>query len=101
MATRFSLTGDMIPRAVTRMFDQRSEQRIEPTAEHAVLSFRGTSKAVAMLNVSRSGAMIGLSEPLNIGERVRLKILDKSPVHGFVRWVRDERIGVNFDTPLD
>ena len=45
--------------------------------------------------------MIGFSEPLNIGERVRLKILDKSPVHGFVRWVRDERIGVNFDTPLD
>ena len=101
MATKFSLTGDMIPRAVTRMFDQRSEERIEPTAEHAVLGYRGTSKAVALLNVSRSGAMIGFPEALNIGERVRLQILDKSPVHGFVRWVRDDRIGLNFDTPLD
>ena len=83
------------------MFDQRSEERIEPTSEHAVLDYRGTQRAVGLLNVSRSGAMIGFSEPLNIGERVRLQILDRKPVFGYVRWVRDDRIGLNFDTPLD
>lgn len=101
VATKFSLTGDMIPRAVARMFDQRSEERVEPTAEHAVLDYRGTKCAVALLNVSRCGAMIGLSETLNIGERVGLQILDRKPVSGFVRWIRDGRIGLNFDTPLD
>ena len=101
MATKFSLTGDMIPRAVARMFDQRSEERIKPSAEHAVLDYRGIQSAVKLLNVSRSGAMVGLSEALNIGERVRLQILDRQPVFGFVRWVREDRIGLNFDTPLD
>lgn len=31
MATKFSLTGAMIPRSVGRVFDQRSERRIAPT----------------------------------------------------------------------
>jgi hypothetical protein len=101
MATKFSLTGGMIPRAVARMFDQRSEERVEATAEHAVLDYRGSKRAVKLLNVSRWGAMIGLPETLNIGERVGLQVLDRKTVSGFVRWVRDDRIGLNFDTPLD
>ena len=36
MATRFSLMGDMIPRSVRRSFEQRSEPRVEPDADHAV-----------------------------------------------------------------
>jgi hypothetical protein len=91
----------MIPRAVARMFDQRSEERVQPTTEHAVLDYRGTMRAVELLNLSRWGAMIGFPETLNIGERVRLQVLDRKPVFGFVRWVRDDRTGLNFDTPLD
>lgn len=101
MATKFSLTGDMIPRSVRRVFDQRGEERIEPTSDHAVLEVRRTKRAVKVMNVSRSGAMIDYPEPLNIGERVRLQILDRPAVFGFVRWVRDGRIGLNFDTPLN
>ena len=84
-----------------RMFDHRSEERIEPTSEHAVLDYRGTKRAVGLLNLSRSGAMIAFPEPLNIGERVRLQVIDRNPVYGYVRWVRDGRAGLNFDTPLD
>lgn len=101
VATKFSLTGDMIPRAVQRIFDHRSEQRVVPTADHAVLGYRGTETAVTVMNVSRSGAMIRFAGTLNIGERVRLQIVDKRPVQGFVRWVRDDCMGLNFDTPLD
>ena len=100
MATKFSLTGDMIPRSVRRVFDQRSEERIAPTSEHAILEYRGTRMAVDLLNLSPSGAMIGFSETPNIGERVRLEILDRKPVCGYVRWIRDDRMGLNFDTPL-
>ena len=101
MATKFSLTGDMIPRSVRRVFDQRAEERLEPTSEHAVLDVRRTKRAVRVMNISRSGAMIDYPEPLNIGERVRLQIMDRPAVFGFVRWVRDGRIGLNFDTPLN
>jgi hypothetical protein len=80
--------------------DERSEERIAPTAEHAILEYRGTKRAVNLFNVSRSGAMIGFPETLNIGERVRLHILDCQPVCGYIRWLRDGRLGVNFETPL-
>ena len=100
MATKFSLTGDMIPRSVRRVFDQRTEERIAPTTEHAILEYRGTRMAVDLLNLSISGAMVGFPETPNIGERVRLEILDRKPVCGYVRWVRDGRMGLNFDTPL-
>ncbi|WP_346774105.1 PilZ domain-containing protein [Sphingomonas sp. HDW15A] len=96
----FSLTGDMIPRSIRRTFDQRSEERIVPSAEHAVLEYRGTRRPVDLLNLSPSGAMVGFAETPNIGERVRLEILDRKPVCGYVRWIRDGRIGLNFTAPL-
>ncbi len=98
MATKLSLTGDMIPRSVRRIFDQRSEQRIEPTADQAVLECRGTRVAVELLNVSASGAMIGCDLIPCIGERVRLHLVDRPATDGFVRWVRDGRFGINFDS---
>jgi hypothetical protein len=82
------------------MFDQRSEERIAPTAEHAILEYRGIRRAVDLFNLSPSGAMIGFPESLNIGESVRLEILDRKPVRGYVRWVREGRIGLNFATLL-
>jgi len=100
VATKLSLTGDMIPRSVRRIFEQRSEQRIEPTADHAVLECRGTRVAVQLLNVSESGAMIGCDLVPCIGERVRLHLVDHPTTDGFVRWVRDGRFGINFDVPL-
>lgn len=100
MATKFSLTGDMIPRSVRRVFEQRGEERIAPTAGHAILEYRGTKRAVDLFNLSPSGAMIGFAETPNIGERVRLEIMDHQPVCGYVRWIRGGRIGLNFDKPL-
>ena len=41
MSARFHLHGDMIPRSVKRMFDERSEERIEAESQTAVLSIRG------------------------------------------------------------
>jgi hypothetical protein len=100
VATKFGLTGDMIPRSVKRIFDQRSEQRIEPTADRAVLECRGLRVPVELINVSGSGAMIRCDLVPCIGERVRLQLLDHPTAEGFVRWVRDGRFGINFNEPL-
>ena len=100
MAAKFSLVGSMIPRTVTRMFDQRSEQRMQPNTEHAVLEHRGQEHAVRLLNISSSGAMVAFQIVSHIGERVRLHMLGRESAAGFVRWVRDGCVGINFDAPL-
>lgn len=52
MATQLNLTGDMIPRSVRRIFKQRLEEQIEPTADYAALEYRGIRVPVKRINVS-------------------------------------------------
>ena len=91
----------MISRSVTRLFEQRAEPRIEPDEEHAVLVHRGARHPVKVVNLSSAGAMVEYGTVPHIGERVRLQILGREPVSGFVRWVRDGRVGMNFDAPMN
>ena len=100
MAARFNLDGSMIPRSVTRLFDHRSEPRVEPDEEHAVLEHRGGRHPVKVVNLSAAGAMVSFDGIPHIGERIRLQLLGRPPAAGFVRWVRDGRIGINFSAPL-
>jgi hypothetical protein len=101
MAGKFQLDGSMIPRTVRRMFDQRGEERHELDSGNAVLSVRGRSHVVPLVNVSRSGAMIHHTDMLHIGESISLQMLDRGVIRGQVRWVRDGRIGIGFDRPLE
>ena len=101
VGANFSLSGAMIPRSVTRLWDQRAEPRLEPDEDHAVLSHRGRRHQVKVINVSSGGAMVAFEAVPHIGERVRFELLGRPPVNGFVRWVRDGRIGINFDAPLN
>ena len=101
MGANFSLTGGMIPRTVTRLWDQRAEPRVEPDEEHAVLDHRGRRHQVKVINLSSAGAMVAFTTVPHIGERVRLQLLGREPVSGFVRWAREGRIGINFDIPLN
>ena len=58
MSSRFQLHGRMIPRTVKRMFDERSEERMETESTTAVLSLRGRNHIVGLVNLSRQGAMV-------------------------------------------
>lgn len=97
----FGLNGNMIPRRVRRMFDQRAEARRIPDDITAVLGWRGRTAMVTLGNVSTAGAMVLIAEPLRIGERVTLQLLDRSAIEGEVRWLRDGCAGINFALPLD
>ena len=100
MAEReMELTGDMVPRTVPRVVDQRSEPRHGPIARGAMLSFRGRMQMVWLSNLSNEGAMIGWQERPRIGEGVTLE-LEGTRVPAFVRWVRDGRVGLNFTRAL-
>ena len=97
MAAKFSLDGAMIPRTVKRMFDERSEERFAAGAETAEMHFRGRKHVVRLVNRSSWGAMVIFPLVPHIGEQVSLQLLEQGQVSARVRWVRDGRVGINFD----
>lgn len=101
MARKFALDGNMIPRTVRRMFDERLEPRHDGELQTAVLTHRGRNNVVRVGNISSSGAMVVYPGVPHIGETVTLQLLDHGAVAGQVRWVRDGRVGINFASPLE
>ena len=101
MSSRFQLHGDMIPRAVKRMFDERSEERLEAGCQTAALTVRGRNHLVPVINLSQSGVMVRFAGDAHIGESVSIQLLDRGSIAGQVRWLRDGRMGINFDRPLE
>ena len=101
MTSRFQLHGSMIPRTVKRMFDERSEERLDAESQTAVLSIRGRNHIVGLVNLSRSGAMLRFTGDAHIGETVSIQLLDRGTIAGQVRWLRDGRMGIYFSQPLE
>jgi PilZ domain len=101
VAASFKLEGNMIPRQVKRMFDERSEVREDAESATAVMEHEGRRHVVRLVNVSRSGAMVIFPAMPHIGDKIRLQLLGRSQQSGSIRWVRDGRIGITFDEPLE
>lgn len=87
--------------SLRRLLDQRDEQRSEGEAQGAILIHDGRQYAIDVLNLSGSGAMIRHAGELAEGADVQLQLLDQAPVAGQVRWIRDGRVGVAFDAPIN
>ncbi len=90
------LAGDLIPRAQPRLVEQRSEARYDDIVERAVIFFRGGEYPVPVVNISSRGTMIESDIVPRIGESIVIQFENCTKIHGFVRWVRDGRVGVNF-----
>lgn len=76
--------------------EQRCEQRREGVVETAMLCFRGGEYPVPVVNVSSRGTMIECDLEPRLGEPVLVRFDGCTPIHAFVRWARDGRIGLNF-----
>ena len=99
-AAATGLAGSIIPRSVRRVVDQRFEARHSGLVDDAVLGARGREQLVRVVNVSREGAMVAPALGLRIGEPVTLRLAGDIRVAGSIRWIRDGRMGINFDVPL-
>ncbi|HEX8525866.1 PilZ domain-containing protein [Allosphingosinicella sp.] len=88
--------GALVARTQPRIVDQRCEERHEGLVEGATLYFRGTERHVVVVNLSSRGTMIESDIAPRLGESVVIRFDGYSPMHAFVRWVRDGRIGLNF-----
>lgn len=101
MPAGFRLEGNMIPRQVKRIFDERSEPRQDAGSATAVMEYEGRRHVVRLVNVSRSGTMVIFPLMPHIGDRVRLQLFGCDQQGGTICWVRDGRIGITFDDPLE
>jgi len=78
---------------------RRRAQR-EPVLLNAALLALGCSRAVTLVDVSRTGARMTLPEPMRRGQQVWLKLPD-TEVFGSVKWIDGDSCGIAFDSPLD
>lgn len=94
-------TKRVISDGLRRLLDQREEERSESGSQTAVLTHQGSRHVVGVVNLSSAGSMLRFRGALAEGDEVALQLLDRGAVKGQVRWVRDGRVGVSFDTPID
>ena len=100
MASKY-LDGSMVPRAVTRNWDQRDEPRSEVHSQTAIIELRGRKHEVEVVNVSRSGAMLIFSLIPHIGETISIRLAGRPAMSGSVCWVRGGKIGITFAPPAE
>jgi len=85
-----------IPRTVTRTHNQRGEHRDVLSAGEVRLTVGRRSYVVDLLNLSGGGAMISTNVPLTLWKQVHLELGEDGSVECAVRWIRDDRIGLEF-----
>jgi hypothetical protein len=85
---------------IEEIVERRSEPRFEGLVEAAILMFRGAAYDAPVVNISSRGTMIESDLEPRLGESVIIRFAGCSPIHAFVRWVRDGRIGLNFGCEL-
>jgi hypothetical protein len=94
------LSGQMVTRHEPRTIDERLEARHEGLVDCATLFFRGAVYMVTVVNISSRGAMIESDLEPRLGENVVVRFNGCSPIHAFVRWIREGRLGLNFGCEL-
>lgn len=92
-----SLTAISIPRTESRISNHRSEDRQPNLVDAARLVFRRERLDVDVVNVSSMGAMIRSDVDAIIGETVEIQFADCNRVRAAVRWVKDGKIGLEFE----
>src|SRR4051794_36488513 len=97
------LTGIAIPRQETRSSNQRGGDRHRLTGETASVRVGRRKHDVELINVSGGGAMISGNLRLKLWDSIELQLGKDGRVECVVRWIRDDRIGLEFahETRLD
>lgn len=85
-----------IKREAARMTDQRLEDRHFGVVQRSTIVFRRRRHEVDVVNVSSRGAMIIAPIEPRIGEKIDIQFADSNRTRCVVRWIRDDRIGLEF-----
>ena len=85
-----------VPRSTRRSADHRDGDRHRLPSEQAVLKAGRKKHQVELINLSGGGAMIATDVPLAMWQKVHLVLGGDFPIECAVRWIRAERVGLEF-----
>jgi len=88
-----------LPRNLMRV-DERAEPRHDVGGATATLFVRGRASTARVLNISTSGTMLETEAKAALDEQVVVAFEGCTPVHAWVRWVKDGRLGLHFGREL-
>lgn len=92
-----------VPREETRTRNHREDDRHRLESEKATACFAGEEHQVELINLSGGGAMIRADFQPRLWERVDLKFTEGAEIECAVRWLRGDRVGLEFahETRID
>jgi hypothetical protein len=92
-----------VPRETGRQSNNRGEDRHRLVDEHARITHNGRDRQVELINLSGGGAMVSGDFRPMLWDRVDLHLGNHGTIECVVRWIRDEKIGLEFahETRLD
>lgn len=105
--TRGAETDDLssveVPRGETRSHNHRDDDRHRLDQETATVRFNEEEHQVDLINLSGGGAMIRADFAPRLWERVDLLFAEGAEIECAVRWLRDDRVGLEFahETRID
>lgn len=85
-----------IPRVAGRSSNHRDGDRHRLGDETALLTHSGESREVVLINLSGGGAMVAGAGTLKLWDRVELQLGECARVEAIVRWIKGDRIGLEF-----
>ena len=92
-----SLAGIKIRRQETRRCDQRREPRQVDVVGEATIRYQRRIYQMPVVNLSSRGVMVESNLRPRIGARFEIRFADCNETACRVRWVRDGRIGLEFE----
>lgn len=102
-ATEDSLSSVEVPRSEKRSTNQRDDDRHRLDQETARARHGRKEYEVDLINLSGGGAMIRCDFKPRLWERVDLILAEGGEIECAVRWIRDDRVGLEFahETRID
>ena len=91
-----SLEAVNVPRSEIRRGNHRDDDRHRLTGETATATHKRKQYPVDLINVSGGGAMIRADFKPKLWDMIELSFGEGPAVQGAVRWLRDDRIGLEF-----
>ena len=97
------LTSVEVSRSETRSHNHRDDDRHRLDQESATVRYDDEEHQVDLINLSGSGAMIRADFAPRLWERVDLIFGEDAEIECAVRWLRDDRVGLEFahETRID
>jgi hypothetical protein len=102
-ASEDDLSSVEVPRSESRSANHRDDDRHRLEHEVARARFDGEEHEVDLINLSGGGAMIRADFAPRLWERVDLILADGAEIECAVRWIRHDRLGLEFahETRID